>query len=87
MPQTHLPRAPNKHTNRRILVTNMVYGLRSMVYGIYSIGYIVYGIEYMRISNSGPKVQYKGDTRNHGVRDPCVYVVFWAPTPRGDNLK
>ena len=24
-------------------------------------------------------VQYKGDARNHGLSDPSVYVVFWAP--------
>ena len=25
------------------------------------------------------KSQYKGDTRNHVLQDPCIYVVFWGP--------
>ena len=32
-----------------------------------------------RISHSGSKAQYKGDIRNHGWKDPYVYVVFWGP--------
>ena len=27
----------------------------------------------------GSKAQYKGDCRIHGLQDPSVYVVFWAP--------
>ena len=30
----------------------------------------------IRISHPGSKAQYKGDTRNHAVQDPSVYVVF-----------
>ena len=37
----------------------------------------------IRIWHSGSKAQYtyiyRGDTRNHGLWDPYVYVVFWAP--------
>ena len=33
----------------------------------------------IRISHSGSKAHYKGDTRNHGLWDAYVYVVFWAP--------
>ena len=32
-----------------------------------------------RILHSGSKVQYKRDTRNHGLQDPFVSVVFWGP--------
>ena len=30
----------------------------------------------MRIAHSGSKAQYKGNTRNHALQDPHVYVVF-----------
>ena len=30
----------------------------------------------MRISHSASKAPNKGDTRNHGLKDPCVSVVF-----------
>ena len=33
----------------------------------------------IRISPSGSHEQYKGDTRNHALWDPYVYVVCWAP--------
>ena len=32
----------------------------------------------IRILHSGSKAHSKGDTRNHGLYDPYVYVVFWA---------
>ena len=33
-----------------------------------------------RISHSGSKGQFKGDTRNHILlADPYVYVVLWGP--------
>ena len=35
----------------------------------------------IRISNSDSKAQCKGDTRNHGLQDPCVYVIFGRPKP------
>ena len=31
------------------------------------------------ISDSRSKAQYKGDTKNHGLWDPYVYVVFCGP--------
>ena len=34
----------------------------------------------IRTSDSGSQAQYKGNTRNHGLQDPNVYVVFWALT-------
>ena len=30
----------------------------------------------MRILQSGSKAQGKGDSRNHSLGDPCLYVVF-----------
>ena len=35
-----------------------------------------------RILNSGSQVQLKKNegSRNHGFKEPCVYVGFWAPT-------
>ena len=35
----------------------------------------------MRILHSGPKAHLKGDIRNHGFKDPCVYLIVWAPMP------
>ena len=32
--------------------------------------------------HSGSKAPYKGDSRNHGLFTPYVYVVFWAPILR-----
>ena len=32
----------------------------------------------MRISHPGSKAQYTGDTRNHGLQHPYVYVVCWV---------
>ena len=39
----------------------------------------------MRISHSGSKDQYKGDTRNHDWWDPYVCVDFWGPIWFGMN--
>ena len=33
----------------------------------------------IRIRHSGSKAQYQGDTGNHGLWDPYVYVVFYRP--------
>ena len=33
----------------------------------------------IRISHSGSAAQKKGDSRNHGLWNGCVYVVFWGP--------
>ena len=30
--------------------------------------------------HSGFKAQVQGNSRNHGLKDPHVYVVFWAHT-------
>ena len=38
-----------------------------------------------RISHSSSKAQYKGNTRNHGVKDPYVYVVAWGPNIDGKS--
>ena len=37
------------------------------------------GHNNMRISHSGSKAHPKGDTRNHAMKDPYVYVVCWGP--------
>ena len=34
----------------------------------------------IRILHSGSKARPKGDTKNRGVQDPYVYVVFWGPS-------
>ena len=33
----------------------------------------------MRILHSGLKGQDKGDARNHGFKNPCIFVVFGVP--------
>ena len=33
----------------------------------------------IRILHSGPEAQNDGDSRNHGLWDPCACVVFRAP--------
>ena len=35
------------------------------------------------ILHSGFKAQGKGDSRHHGLQDPSVYVVCWAPRCAG----
>ena len=37
------------------------------------------GAAHIRISHSGSKAQAKGHTRNHGLGDRYVYVVFQGP--------
>ena len=36
----------------------------------------------IRISHSGSRGPYEGDTRNHGLQDPYVYVATWSALSR-----
>ena len=53
----------------------MVCAIEHMAYGS---GYIA--DRDIRILHIGSRTQDKADARNHGLKDPYVYVVFWAPT-------
>ena len=36
-----------------------------------------------RILHSGSKAHYNGHTTNHGLSDPCIYVVLGVLEPAG----